>query len=154
MNLPLISLLVEKHGFQLLCWDDRYSKGIWAACMPWLQQAQDVSDASDTGDSDMIPAMEYLQDCDWLPAVTGGTLVAALARLEERLATIGEAQLNRESDWTSAVCAAMEHMDDVQDAAEKTDGFTDGRYRPLPKDFMAVARAVDHQRVHGGEVTW
>ncbi|MFK4706070.1 hypothetical protein ABIC83_002909 [Roseateles asaccharophilus] len=154
MNLPLVSLLVEKQNFQLLCWDDNYGKGIWAVCMPWLRQAQDVNDAAEAGDSEMIPATEYLQECEWLPAVTGETLLAALQRLEDRLASIGEAQMHRQSDWTSAVCAAMEHMDDVQKAAEKRNGFTDGHYRPLPKDFMVVARAAAHQHKHGGEVTW
>jgi len=153
MNIALISHLVGKHGFELMCWDDRYSKGVWAVCLPGFYQAQAVRNASEDGDLDMIPATEYVLESSWLPVVTGANLEDALTRLEDRLAGLDSSQLVRDSDWGIASNEALTHLMDVR-RASKGYGGTDGKFRPLPKDYALIARAVDRWRSVGGDIAW
>ncbi|MCK4120397.1 hypothetical protein ACI2UK_27035 [Ralstonia nicotianae] len=153
MDIPLISQLVGKQGFELMCWDDRYAKGVWAVCLPGFYQAQAVRDSSEDGDLDMTPATEYLLDSSWLPVVTGANLGNALTKLEARLAALEPSQLERHSDWRVATYEALSHLMEVR--RESTGyGHTDGKFRALPKDFAVIARAVDRSRTKDGGVTW
>jgi hypothetical protein len=131
-----------------MSWNDRYSKGVWAACMPGFYQCQAVRDASEDGDADMIPATEYLLESTWLPVVTAENLVDGLSSLEARIALLDESQLTRDSDWIIASQEAMTHFMEVRRAADY--GRTDGKFRPLPQEFSAVARIVESRRTKGG----
>lgn len=75
-----IDLLVTKEDFCFQAWNDRYSKGVWAALGLWENQVDTVRDLSSMGDLDMIPAMDYVFSADWLPYVTGRTLADAYAK--------------------------------------------------------------------------
>lgn len=138
--LERIDELVTKHGFEFHAWDDRYSKGVWAALGPWDGLVDTVRDLSSAGDLDMIPAMEYVSSVNWLPMVTGRTLMEAMAGLEERLATLPQDQLNRGSDWVSAVTCALERLRDEYNASRDY-GDLDGRLPTLPTAFADLAPA-------------
>lgn len=132
-----IDRLVTKNGFTLKAWDDRYSRGVWVVCTQLQYQADEIQEASEDGDLDMIPATGYVLSTDWLPVVTGATLMAAMAALEARLASLGEDDLTRESPWGSAVWSALEHLRDVRrDATEY--GSSEGRFQSLPETLSAL----------------
>lgn len=155
MNLARTSLLVEKLGFELMCWDDRYSKGVWAVCLQGYSRCQAVRDASEDGDLDMFPATEYLLESSWLPVVTGRTLLDALSLLEARLGALDASQLSKDSDWSVASYAALDHFLEVREACVgKGYSGTDAAFRPLPADFSGIARSVELQRKEGGDITW
>jgi len=130
-----INALVAKHGFAFQSWDDRYSKGVWAALAPIALQLDDVRESSEAGDSDMIPAMEYVLSTEWLPLVTGRDFIDALNILEGRLASIPADQLARYSPWSTAVSNALDHLREVQNA-HKGYGAADGHYGELPVTFV------------------
>lgn len=132
-----INLLVSKHNFTLKVWDDRYSKGLWAVCTPNQWQADEIQESSEDGDLDMIPATEYALSTEWLPVVTAPSLSEALGALEERLASLGDAELGRSTTWATGVWDALEHLRDVR--RESTGyGGSDGRYRELPVTLQAL----------------
>ena len=136
-----INLLVSKHGFTLKVWDDRYSKGLWAVCTPNQWQANEIQESSEAGDLDMIPATEYALSTDWLPVVTAPSLLKALDTLEERLTSLGDAELGRSTAWAKGVWDALEHLRDVR--RESADyGDTDGRFRALPVTLQALRDQV------------
>ena len=138
-TLPALSRLIQQHGFELMCWDDRYSRGIWAVCLPGYNQCQAVRDASEDGDLDMIPATDFLLDCGWLPVVTGRTLFGALSSLESRLLQLGSEQQQRGSAWCTATNKALEHLQLIRRSSQRY-GDSMGRYRVLPEDFHQVAQ--------------
>ena len=136
-----IDRLVTKNGFTLKAWDDRYCKGVWVVCTHNQYQADEIQQASEAGDLDMIPATEYVLSTEWLPVVTGRTLVTAVAALEARLAPLDEGDLARESPWGSAVWDALEHLRDVRrDATEY--GGSDGRFQVLPETLQALRASL------------
>ncbi|WP_298151047.1 hypothetical protein [Flavobacterium sp.] len=110
-----IDNLVTKHGFCFQAWDDRYSKGVWAALGTRENQIDTVRDLSDAGDLDMIPAMDYVFSADWLPYVTGRTLLDSMQALENRLAELPSDQLNRGSNWAKLVGNAIDALRDATD---------------------------------------
>lgn len=107
-----IDRLVTKEDFSFQAWNDRYSKGVWAALGLWENQIDTVRDLSSDGDLDMIPAMDYVFSAEWLPYVTGRTLGEAMQKLEERLASLPQEQLNRGSQWADLVSKAIEALAD------------------------------------------
>ena len=139
-----INLLVTKHDFTLKVWNDRYSKGLWAVCTPNQFQADEIQEASEDGDLDMIPATEYVLSTQWLPVVVAPSLLEVLSALEDRLASLGEAELDRATTWRTGVWDALEHLRDVR-RESKDYGGTDGRFRALPVTLQSVRElaAVD-----------
>ncbi|HCE7248496.1 TPA: hypothetical protein NHR53_006414 [Pseudomonas aeruginosa] len=137
-----INKLVAKDGFSLLIWDDRYSKGIWAGLGISQSDVDTVSSLSEAGDLDMIPAMEYVFSADWLPYVTGDSVVDALTQLEARLATLPEEQLSRDSLWSSLTSQAIEYLRTAYQEAPDY-GMLDGRLNKLPASWTdAVEQAA------------
>jgi hypothetical protein len=137
-----IDILVTKHGFSFQAWDDRYSKGVWAALGSWENQIDTVRDLSSAGDLDMIPAMDYVFSADWLPYVTGRTLVDAMQALENRLAELPSDQLNRGSDWMSLVSGAI---DALRNATDRRSNYSDKypeQLADLPQSFAAALATV------------
>ncbi len=108
-----IDRLVTKEGFFFQAWDDRYSKGVWAALGVWENQVDIVRDLSRAGDLDMSPAMDYIFSADWLPYVTGRTLKEAMQKLEERLTLLPQNQISRNSQWANLVSKAVEALSDA-----------------------------------------
>src|SRR5690554_5560533 len=111
-----IEHLVSKEDFRLRCWDDRYSRGVWACVAPISSDLEEVEGGSEAGDLDMIPAMEFVESADWLPFVTGSGVLDALTRLEDRLQALPEVEMSQVSQWSQAVTKALEHMREVRQA--------------------------------------
>lgn len=129
-----IDKLVTKEGFSFQAWDDRYSKGVWAALGTGESEVDVVRDLSSAGDLDMDAAMEYLFSAEWLPYVTGRTLHEAMTKLEEFLASLPADQLSRSSDWASMVYEAIHDLRIAN--REATDyGDLSGRLSNLPRTF-------------------
>jgi len=110
MNFERIDRLVTREDFSFQAWDDRYSKGVWAALGVWENQIDVVRDLSSAGDLDMIPAMDYVFSAEWLPYVTGRNLAEAMQNLEERLASLPQEQLRRGSQWAGIVSRAVDAL--------------------------------------------
>ncbi len=113
MAFERIDRLVTQEDFSFQEWNDRYSKGVWAALGLWENQVDIVRDLSSDGDLDMIPAMDYVFSNDWLPYVTGRTLGEAMQKLEDRLTLLPPEQLNRNSQWASLVQEALQSLADA-----------------------------------------
>ena len=113
MSFDRIDRLVTKEGFFFQAWDDRYSKGVWAALGLWDNQVDIVRDLSSAGDLDMSPAMDYVFSADWLPYATGRTLAEAMQKLEERLAHLPQDQISRNGQWANLVSKAVEALSDA-----------------------------------------
>lgn len=131
---PLIDKLVTKEGFALQAWDDRYSKGVWVALAPSEYALDIVRDLSSAGDLDMIPATEFILDAEWLPIVTGRTLIDGMTELEARLASLQPEQIARSTNWSGAVSDALDYLRRANDAC-KGYGAMDGKLQPLPKEY-------------------
>lgn len=143
MKFDRIDRLVTKEEFCFQAWDDRYCKGVWAALGLYESQVDTVRDLSSTGDLDMIPAMDYVFSANWLPYVTGRTLLEAMDALEQRLASLPADQLRRSSDWSTLVSNAIEAL---AEACHNSTGYGDlERNIPpdLPETFEeAMARII------------
>ena len=108
-----IDRLVTKEGFCFQAWDDRYSKGVWAALGVSENEIDTVRDLSSAGDLDMIPAMDYVFSANWLPYVTGRNLLDDMQKLEERLTSLPQNQMNRGSQWAELVYQAIKSLSDA-----------------------------------------
>lgn len=129
----LIDKLVTKEGFALQAWDDRYSKGVWAALAPSENALDIIRDLSSAGDLDMIPATDFILNTKWFPAVTGRTLIDAMTELEQRLALLPPEQLAHTSDWAGSVYDALDYL---RRANHQCKGYAmDGKLQPLPKEY-------------------
>lgn len=142
MSFERIDQLVTKEGFCFQAWDDRYSKGVWAALGLWETQVDTVRELSSAGDLDMEPAMEYVFSADWLPYVTGRTLTEAMQNLEARLATVPQDQLCRGSQWADLVSKAMHALFDATSGRSWYGDETPHSLDDLPATFeLAVSNA-------------
>lgn len=136
-----IDSLVTKHGFSFQAWDDRYSKGVWAALGTLENEVDTVRDLSSAGDCDAIPAMEYIDAAQWLPYATGRTLAEAMSNLEAILVVLPADQLARGTDWASLVFGAIDELRRAEHAST-TYGGIEGKLPRLAATFEeAVARA-------------
>lgn len=131
---PLIDKLVTKESFALQAWDDRYSKGVWIGIVPSENGLDIVRDLSSAGDLDMIPATDFILDAEWLPILTGRTLIEAMTELEARLSALPPEQVARSSDWSGAVSDALDYLRRANDECRGY-GAMDGRLQPLPKVY-------------------
>lgn len=130
MGFDRIDRLVSKEGMSFQAWDDRYSRGVWAALGFFEGQVDIARDLSSDSDMEAFDAAEYLFSADWLPYVTGRTLAEAMQNLEDRLALLPQDQLNRKSQWARLVSDAIDAL------AEKSK-------RQLPATFeLAVAKST------------
>lgn len=134
-----IDQLVTKEGFALQAWDNRYSKGVWAALGTNEYQVDVVRDLADAGDLDMIPAMDYVFSAEWLPHVTGKNLSEALSNLEARLAELPADQLNRNSVWARLISDGIDELRNAN-SESKDYGDIEGRLTTLPKTFTEAVK--------------
>ncbi|MCA3058965.1 MAG: hypothetical protein ING60_03980 [Rhodocyclaceae bacterium] len=134
MAFYLIDKLVTKGGFCFQAWDDRYSKGVWAALGTHETEVDCVRDLSSAGDLDMIPAMEYVFTAEWLPYVVGSTLSEAMQNLEDRLASLPAEQLEPHSKWRELVYGAISQLADTT----RGRSFYGGKYPEKLPDLPAT----------------
>ncbi|MFY2508834.1 hypothetical protein ACN3E9_11225 [Vibrio pectenicida] len=137
MEMSRINELMTKHGFGLRSWDDCYSKGVWVCIARNSYLLEEVEDASDAGDLDMIPATDFLLSQDWLPIAIGNDLVDGLTKLENRLAVLPESELCRVSQWSNAVDEALEHLKEVTNSSSDY-GSIEGQFNTLSSDFRKI----------------
>ncbi len=107
-----INLLVSKHDFSFLAWNDGLGCGVWAVCTPITGHADTISYLSDTKDFYMVERNNFLLSIEWLPVVVADSLVEAMAALETKLAKLPAGQLERHSLWSKAIFRAMELLDE------------------------------------------
>ena len=143
-----ISQLVTKEYFSFQAWDDRYSKGVWAALGVRENQIDTVRDLSSAGDLDMIPAMEYVYSADWLPYVTGKTMMEAMENLEGRLASLPQDQLRLGSPWANLVSQAI---DALYDATNGRSWYDENRTSKSLDDLPATFALAIASNFGGGE---
>lgn len=132
-----INRLVTKEDYGLRAWDDRYSKGVWVCIAPVSALLEEIEDASDAGDLDMIPAMDFVDSVSWLPFVTGNNLIDAMSKLEALLKALPEEDTKRKGAWSYAVTEVLEHMRDVSDQSTGY-GDCEGQYRELSHNYNQV----------------
>ncbi len=150
MSFDRIDRLVTKEGFFFQAWDDRYSKGVWAALGLWENQVDIVRDLSSAGDLDMTPAMDYVFSADWLPYVTGRTLAEAIQKLEERLALLPQDQIRRNSRWANLVSEAIGAL---SNATRGQYGYGEmPRLDNLPATFELAVEQVDETGQNKGAI--
>ncbi|MCG2841206.1 hypothetical protein L6Q21_09465 [Sandaracinobacter sp. RS1-74] len=141
MAFDRIDRLVTEEGFAFQAWNDRYSKGVWAALGLWESQIDTVRDLSGAGDLDMIPAMQYIFSADWLPYVTGRTLAEAMQQLEELLALLPQDQLKHGSQWANLVSTAIEALSEATNGRSRYGDKEPEPLDDLPETFeLAVER--------------
>lgn len=133
---PLLDRLVSSESFGFQSWNDRYSKGVWAALGPTETSIDVLRDYSSAGDLDMIPAMEYAFSAEWLPWVTARTLGEAMLKLEAKLALLPPDQLVRSSEWSRAVYQALEDLSCLGDISRRN-------IKPLPASYVQFAADRD-----------
>jgi hypothetical protein len=138
MDLSLINLLISKHDFCLRSWDNRYSKGIWVCIAPLSYQLEEVENATDAVDFDMLPATDFLMPVDWLPFVTGTTLTDALNNLEARLRQLPKEEMTRSSKWCNAVHNAIEHLKDVSNLSQGYGGVHQNKTEEINDYWMVI----------------
>ncbi len=152
MKFDRIDHLVTKEDFCFQAWNDRYSKGVWAALGLQDNQVDVVRDLSSAGDLDMIPAMDYVFSADWLPYVTGPTLAEAMRKLEERLAALPQDQISRSSQWAKFVSQAI---DTLYDATNGRSWYGDKTPKPLddlPATFELAVEQADETKQDKGAI--
>lgn len=112
MKFATINTLITNHNFYFQSWDDRYSKGVWAALGTYDGEIDIVRDLSNAGDLDMIPAMDYIlySETDWLPYVTGNNFMDALMKLEQRLEKLPQDQFRHDTVWSDSVYTAIHRL--------------------------------------------
>lgn len=137
MELARMNELMTKHGFGLRSWDDRYSKGVWVCIASNSYLLEEVEDASDAGDLDMIPATDFLLSQEWLPFAIGNDLADGLTKLENRLSALPDSELSRVSQWSNAVNEALEHLKEITSSSSDY-GSTQGQFNTLSSDFRKI----------------
>lgn len=109
-----LDLLVTNHRWALQCWSDRDGRGVWALVGPVPDHLDLIRDVSDGDDNERVSLGEYFDDAgNWLPAVIGGTLEAAVAALNQKLAAVPEHELRRGSKWSDAVFRGFERVTQI-----------------------------------------
>jgi hypothetical protein len=145
MAFERINGLVTKEDFSFQAWNDRYSKGVWAALGLFENQIDCVRDLSSDGDLDMIPAMDYVFSADWLPYVTGQTLIEAMQKLEDRLAALPAAELSRNGRWASLVNDAIQALADATNGRSYYSDKQPAALVDLPATFGAALAAAQDE---------
>lgn len=129
-----IDTLVSKHGFYFQAWDDRYGRGVWAA-LGLFENAIDVArDLSSCGDADAMVLTDFFV-ADWLPLVTGRTLIEAMTNLETVLANLPAEHRTRDSDWANAVTRALEDLQNAHHESIKSGRMIESCMAALPSSY-------------------
>ena len=93
-------------GWTLQCWNDRYSRGVWAVVAPNYFQTHDVQDVLDGSDAESLNLGAYIQEHKaFLPIANGVNLQGALIALENKLL-----HLVKQEDWMPRVFDAFERI--------------------------------------------
>ncbi len=84
-----INFLATECNFQFRSWQDRYGHGFWAVLIPLGADDEGLPHVSGSGDNDAWDGTHHMLATDWLPIATaGGSMLAAMEKLEARLATL------------------------------------------------------------------
>lgn len=93
---------IRAQDWVLQVWDDRYSRGTWAALVSG-EHVDIIRGCTSLGDLDAETAADFLERSTLLPIAVRRTFEDALGALTERLGQLNEDDLKRRSAWALAV---------------------------------------------------
>jgi len=103
--------LISKHDWILQCWDDRYSRGIWAVVAPQVYHTYQMREITDGGDIESNALGDYfLNEGSWLPVVIGHNLTEIIEALNTKIKDFVE-----DSSWRNDVFEAFQRIIEVND---------------------------------------
>ncbi|PEY47920.1 hypothetical protein CN348_24465 [Bacillus cereus] len=78
--------LILKHDWNLLCWEDRYSRGIWAIVTPHPNHAYEIREITDgEGIISNELGFYFCNEGSWLPVAVGSNLKDVLMSLDGKI---------------------------------------------------------------------
>ncbi|AHZ55266.1 hypothetical protein P9W99_14330 [Bacillus cereus] len=78
--------LITKNDWNLLCWDDRYSRGIWAIVTPHPNHMYKIREIIDGEGMLSTELGFYFQnEGSWLPVANGNNLMDVLTKLDDKI---------------------------------------------------------------------
>lgn len=106
-----IQELISKYDWNLQCWDDRYSRGIWAIVAPHANHTYEMREITDGGDIESATLGDYFYDeGSWLPVANGNNLMDVLEKLNDKIKTLIENDI-----WRSSVYDAFQQIIEEND---------------------------------------
>ncbi|HFO0450184.1 hypothetical protein ACP2W5_23240 [Bacillus paranthracis] len=78
--------LISKHNWNLQCWEDRYSRGIWAVVAPHPNHTYEVREITDgEGILSTELGFYFYNEGSWLPVANGDNLKDVLMKLDDKI---------------------------------------------------------------------
>ncbi|MCP1161221.1 MULTISPECIES: hypothetical protein [Bacillus] len=106
-----LQALISQNDWVLQCWDDRYSRGIWAIIAPHTNHVYEIREITDGRDIESMEIGEYFHnEGSWLPVVIGENLAEVLIKLNEKVTSYAENNL-----WKNKVYDAFQRIIEVND---------------------------------------
>jgi len=110
-SMDAIQKLILQYDWNLQCWDDRYSRGIWAIVAPQANHTYEMREISDGGDIESMVLGEYFyNEGSWLPVAIGDNLMNVLAKLNEKIQPFIDNNV-----WRSRVYDAFQQIIEITD---------------------------------------
>jgi hypothetical protein len=106
---PLINRLVTQDHFTFHAWEDQHSLGVWAA-LSSPQTAQALKHYLEVGGIDRDALLDLLWNADWLPCLTGHSMMEAMQNLEIRLASLPIEEVGANTVWSRMCDDAYERV--------------------------------------------
>ncbi|KAA6447874.1 hypothetical protein DX932_32760 [Bacillus cereus] len=98
--------LILKYDWNLLCWEDRYSRGIWAIVAPHPNHTYEIREITD-GEGILSTALSFYfcNEGSWLPVATGSNLKDVLTNLDDKIKP-----MTSNGIWRSSVYDTFQHF--------------------------------------------
>lgn len=98
--------LILKYDWNLLCWEDRYSRGIWAIVAPHPNHMYEMREITDgEGISSTALGFYFCNEGSWLPAANGSNLKDVLTKLDDKIKPMIGNDI-----WRSSVYDTFQHF--------------------------------------------
>lgn len=103
--------LISTNDWVLQCWNDRYSRGIWAIVAPHINHVHEMENITDGGDMESFELGDYFyNEGSWLPVENGSNLAEVLTKLNEKVSPFTQNKL-----WKEKVYDAFQRIIEVND---------------------------------------
>ncbi|MBG9749658.1 hypothetical protein ABD81_10595 [Bacillus thuringiensis] len=78
--------LIVKYDWNLLCWEDRFSRGIWAIVAPHPNHTYEIREITD-GEGILSTALwfYFCNEGSWLPVANGSNVKDVLTKLDDKI---------------------------------------------------------------------
>ncbi|EJR72750.1 hypothetical protein [Bacillus cereus] len=98
--------LILKYDWNLLCWEDRYSRGIWAIVAPHPNHTYEIREITD-GEGILSTALSFYfcNEGSWLPVANGSNLKGVLTKLDDKIKPMTGNEI-----WRSSVHDTFQHF--------------------------------------------